>query len=256
MHNIIFKILLFIFILIICYLIYYYTTNNYTNNSNQNLDNFDIDNMLVIKRTPEYSNLINKLIDDKSFIFNQEQIKILKNPQQIFNIKKNNEQQDVIDNISNIIYQSTDKLDNIPINDNTNNQNIQNIQTDLKNEIIDLSNKEYDKITNMLKNDIEQIIEPNTFNTGVLKNDIGQIKNYLNNYYQDLYGNRVDASLKDYFIAYYTLMNSNDDVGFPVDTEIGKSNFLIPDQYKFNSHLTNAYNIDWNRIINPLGYSM
>jgi hypothetical protein len=252
MQNIIFKILLFIFIIIICYLIYYYTTNNYTDNSTQNLDNFDIDNMLVIKRTPEYSNLINKLIDDKSFIFNEEQIKILKNQQQIFNIKKNKEQ-DVIDNISNIIYQSTDKLDNIPINNNPNNQNI---QTDFGDEIIDLSNKEYQKITNMLKNDIEQIIEPNSFNTGVLKNDIEQIKNYLDNYYQDVYGNRVDASLKDYFIAYYTLINSNDNVGFPVNTQIGKSNFLIPDQYQFNSHLTNAYNIDWNRIINPLGYSM
>ena len=56
----------------------------------------------------------------------------------------------------------------------------------------------------MLKNNIAQLIGPNCFNTGVLKQNMPLIKNYLKNYYQDLYGNKIDADLKDYFIAYYT----------------------------------------------------
>lgn len=77
----------------------------------------------------------------------------------------------------------------------------------------------------------------------------------MKNYYQDLYGNKIDADLQDYFVAYYTLINNDDNVGLPVNTLIGTSDFIIPDQYKYDSGFTNAYNIDWNRIINPIGYS-
>jgi len=250
MNSIFTKILLLIFVLIICYMIYYvYYDQYYSSKNNCNLENFNIDDLVIIKRTPEYSKLINNIIDKKSFIFDNKQIKILKNPQQLFKVTND---QNNISNISDIIYKNCKgKLDS-QLNNNIDNNLIENFD----NNIINVSDNEYNKIKNNLKNDIEKLIKLNCSNIGVLKNNIPFAKNYLNNYYKDLYGNRIQANLGDYFTAYYTLINQNENVGFPVNTQIGHSDFIIPDQYKTDSHFTNAYNIDWDRIINPIGYSM
>lgn len=246
MYEIFQKILIIIFILGILYLIFelYYFEYNLSH-TKCNLENFDIDNLVVIKRTPEYSKYINKLIDDKSFIFNEQQLKVLKNPQQIFNVSKN---QKDIKNISDIVYTNCNKELEFFNNDNK----IYNYD----NQDINMYDNEYENIKNKLKKDIEIITEPNCTNIGVLQDNIPFSKNYLKNYYKDLYGNRVEANLSDYFTAYYTLINNDDNVGLPVNTQIGHSDFLIPDQYNYDSKFTNAYNIDWSRIINPLGYSM
>ena len=242
MNNLFIKILFIIFILIIGYIIYYVFNYQYNLlHKKCDLENFDIDELVIIKRTPEYSNLIDKMIDEKSFIFTDEQIKVLKNPQQIFKIT-NNEQD--IKNISDTIYTNCKgQFDN-------------EISNGYNNNVIDTSDNEYEKIKKMLKDDINILTEPNCTNTGVLKNNIPFAKNYLKNYYKDLYGNRIEANLSDYFTAYYTLINSDENIGFPVNTQIGHSDFLIPDQYNYDSHFTNAYNIDWDRIINPISYSM
>lgn len=267
-ENIFLKILFFVFIGVVVYIIYdFFYHENLKENLKCNIDNYDIDDLVVIKGTPEYSNLINDLIDKKSFIFSDDQLKVLKNPQQIFNISENENNQD-ISNISNVVYLNCKnelKKNTFDFNDENINENInenvniggninENVNEKFDN-LIDVSDKEYENIKNMLKNDINQLINPNCFNTGVLKNNIPPIKNYLKNYYQDLYGNKIDAELKDYFIAYYTLINNNNNVGLPVNTLIGTSDFIIPDQYNYDSHFTNAYNIDWNRIINPISYS-
>ncbi len=278
-ENIFIKILFFISIGVVVYIIYnFFYQENLRENLKCNIDNYDIDDLVVIKRTPEYSKLIDGLIDKKSFIFSDDQVKVLKNPQQIFNISDNknepkisnisdNINQPKISNISDIVYLNCKKelnnnmfdFDDSTYNNfqkNENNQNNQNSEDKENfNNIIDMSDKEYDNIKNMLESDIKQLIGPNCFNTGVLKENIPLIKNYLKNYYQDLYRNKIDADLKDYFIAYYTLINNNNDVGLPVNTLIGMSDFIIPDQYKYDSHFTNAYNIDWSRIINPISYS-
>ena len=245
MYELLTKVIIILFILVICYLIYNVYTYNYNLSQRKcELENFDIDDIMVIKRTPEYSRLINKLIDEKSFIFNNEQLKSLKNPQQIFKLSNNNQD---IKNISHIVYNDCNKeLDFF------NNTNIYNYADNN----INMKDNQYEQIKNKLKNDINIITEPNCTNAGVLKNNIPYSKNYLKNYYKDLYGNRIEADLKDYFTAYYTLINSDNDVGLPVNTQIGHSNFIIPDQYKYDSKFTNAYNIDWSRIINPIGYSM
>ena len=245
MYELLTKIIIILFILGVSYLIFNVYTYNYNLSQKKcELENFDIDDLIVIKRTPEYSKLINKLVDEKSFIFNDQQLKSLKNPQQIFKLSNNNED---IKNISDIVYNDCNKelefFNNTSIYDYSDNN-------------INLSNNEYEQIKNKLKNDINIITEPNCTNIGVLKNNIPFSKNYLKNYYKDLYGNRVEAELIDYFTAYYTLINSDDNIGLPVNTQIGHSNFIIPDQYKYDSKFTNAYNIDWSRIINPNGYSM
>lgn len=253
-ENIFIKILFLIFIGVIVYLIYSFFNKQYLQeNLKCSIDNFNIDDLVVIKRTPEYSKLINKLIDDKSFIFSDKQLNVLKNPQQIFHVTDN---ENNIKNISQIVYSNCkNELKDNTFDFNNNEDKIYNETNENFENLINVSNEEYENIKNTFKNDIEKLIGPNCYNTGVLKQNQPLIKNYLKNYYQDLYGNKIDADLKDYFTAYYTLINNEDNVGLPVNTMIGESNFVIPDQYKYNSHFTNAYNIDWDRIINPIGYS-
>ena len=206
------------------------------------IDKYDIDDLMVIKRTPEYSRLIDDIIDKKSFIFNDNQIKNLKNTQQIFNI--NNIDSDLpmtkldVNNISQKIY--TDCKNDLDIA----------VDKDLEDKTINFSNTEYDIIKNNFQKDIKNTIKPNCYNTSVLKKD-----KYLRNYYKDVYGNQVKADLVDYFADYYTNINNDNNKCIPVDTRIGKSNFIIPDQYNAEKYFTNAYNIDWSRIINPISYS-
>ena len=75
---------------------------------------------------------------------------------------------------------------------------------------------------------------------------------YLNNYYYDMYGNKIEASLKDYINDYHIRINDNNNEGQKVNIIKGKSNFIIPNQFDTLKYQTNAYNIDWNRIINPM----
>ena len=58
--------------------------------------------------------------------------------------------------------------------------------------------------------------------------------------------------MTDYFADYYTNINTKDPKeAIPVDTLKGNSNFIIPDQYHIQNKFTNAYNIDWSRIVDP-----
>ena len=246
MYDIIIKIIIILFILGVCFIIFKIYNNNFKFfNSICKIDNFDIDDLVVIKRTPEYSKLINKLVDDKSFIFNESQLKSLKNSQQIF--KLSNNKQD-ISNISDMVYNNCiNETNTYDINEYfTNNYTGNNINN---------YDDQYNYIKNELENDIKIILEPNCTNIKVLQNNIPFSKNYLKNYYKDLYGNRIEANLKDYYVAYNTLINIDNDIGLPVNTQIGHSNFIIPDQYNYDNKFTNAYNIDWSRIINPIEYS-
>lgn len=193
-----------------------------------NLDNFNIDNTYVIRRKPEYEKLIDKIINKKKIIFSDKEIEVLKNMNQIYKMK--NDTGDDLQNISNKIYLNCfDDLDS------------ENFELD------EDANLEYDKIINEFTKKINDTIEPNCINTGVLKD-----KKYLENYYLDLYGNKVKSSLSDYFVNYYsTIDDINQKECIPVETLIGQSNFIIPDQYNIEKYFTNAYNIDWSRIINP-----
>lgn len=219
------------------------------------LNNVNIDDMVIIKRTPEYSRLINSIIQDKKFIFDDEQLKILNNSQQIYNIDNlpNTNIEDLnISNISDLFYnECSNELDKNTefFSNSTNFTNPTNLDIKIS------ADKEYNKILNQYKTDILNTIDPTCDNIGVLKNNIPFAKNYLKNYYKDIYGNQIQADLADYFSAYYTLINNDDNIGFPVNTLIGKSNFIIPDQYNYEKYLTNAYNIDWNRVINPITLS-
>lgn len=241
------QIFIFIFILIIgCVILYSinYLENKYTNLKERftcDLRKLSIDDILVVLRNPTYSKLMNKLIDEKKFIFTDEELKILKNPHQIYNYSP------TMSNISEKIYTC--------LSDSNNNEEIPDLTDDnLTDDVVSVGDRQYDMIRDRMLKDIKTMPVPNCENIQALKDDIPYVKSYLKNYYKDMYGNQVKADLKDYFTAYYTLMSVDEDVGFPVETMLGKSNFIIPDQYEIEKHLTNAYNIDWNRMINPLTY--
>lgn len=202
-----------------------------------NLENFDIDDMYIIKRDKEYKKYIDKLIDKNKKFFSEEEFKILKNNFQFYNIKD----LDDIKNISNQIYgncRNKIKNANISIDDPDEDVNLDNPEL--------LSDPSYFKTLKKINNNIDDV-KINCDNTNVLKDN-----DYLKNYYIDIDGNNVKATLKDYFANYYTEINEkNEDKCIKVNTKQVGNYMFIPDQFDTQKYLTNAYNIDYNRIINP-----
>lgn len=210
-----------------------------------NLDKLDIDDLVIINRSPEYIKYINKLIDDKSFLFTDEQLKVLKNPTQFYSVDKESKN---ISNISGQFYVTCqDDLDTsvgktVEYFEDLNDEKL------TAEDILDIdSSKEYEKIIKQFKNNIKNTIKPDCVNSCVFSDP-----KYLKNYYLDLYGNNVKSNLVDYFSDYYTNINNNEQKEcIPVETLKGQSNFIIPDQYSIQNYFTNAYNVDWSRIVNP-----
>lgn len=202
-----------------------------------NLENFDIDDMYIIKRDKEYEKYINKLIDKNKKFFSKEELDILKNKFQFYDIKD----KDNIKNISNQIYGNCKnklKSANINMDDPDEDININNIEL--------LNDPSYKKTLKNMNKNVDKI-KINCDDTNVLKDN-----DYLKNYYIDIDGNNIKASLKDYFADYYAQINEkNDDSCIKVNTKEVGNYMFIPDQFKTEKYLTNAYNIDYNRIINP-----
>ena len=114
-------------------------------------------------------------------------------------------------------------------------------------------NTEYDQIKNKLDDDI---VKSSSYKGN--KIDVLENKNYLKNYYFDIFGNRIESNLEDYFANYYLTINNEygKEPKEAIKTNIieGSPYFIIPNQYNNNKHMTNAYNVDWSRIINPRTY--
>lgn len=194
-------------------------------------DNLNIDDIVIIQRPEEYQKLINNMLDEKKYLFSDEELKVLKNKNQIYKVIKDGDKTKII-NISYPLKTCVDTKEQFTTSDENINEDIlyNNISSDMKDKI-----KQFD-------------FSCNNFN--VLKND-----KYLKNYYYDMYGNRIDSSLIDYFVDYYTSINIDDPVEcLPVKTIVGSSDFIIPDQFNVQQYFTNAYNIDYERVINPLTY--
>ena len=59
--------------------------------------------------------------------------------------------------------------------------------------------------------------------------------------------------MNDYITAYNTTIDeTNAKKCLPVKTLKGKNNFIIPNQYDYEKYWTNAYNVDYSRVINPM----
>lgn len=230
-------------ILVLIVICIFYFINNLDNNINRksyncNIDEINLDDLVIINRNPEYIKLIDKLIDEKKFIFTDEQLKILKNPNQFYEVKDGR-----VRNVSELFYRDcANQLDSVT---GEKTEFFGNLNEEEKLDLV--SSKEYNKIVDEFKKNIADTLPPDTTNSAVLSDP-----KYLRNYYLDFYGNNVKSDLIDYYSAYYTNINKeNPKECIPVETLIGKPNFIIPDQYNILKYLTNAYNIDWSRIVNP-----
>jgi hypothetical protein len=257
-----------IFILVVILIILYNYSNSIDPQSEINkegfkcdLDKQNIDDMVIINRDPSYIKYINKLIDDKNFMFTDKQLDVLKNPNQFYNVDPKNSD---IQNISYKMYQDCkNKLDS-PVGlsnsyfDGVNNKYMYpndrktlstNSDSDLSSEEqLELnSSNEYNKIIKTFENNIKNTIKPDCVNSCVMSDP-----KYLKDYYLDMYGNRIMSTLTDYFADYYTNINNNQQKeAIPVTTQKRTSEFIIPDQYTIQNYFTNAYNVDWSRVVNP-----
>ncbi len=242
MNKIITTIIKIILLVIILGFVYFWIDNYQKNISKENfdceLDKLNIDDLVIINRSPEYSKLIKKLIDEKSFIFTDEQLKVLNNPNQFYNVKNDN-----VKNISEMFYRNCKDNIDTPVNKTV--EYFDNLTPDEQLELT--SSNEYNKIVQKLQENIARTTKPDCVNSCVMSDP-----KYLKDYYLDLYGNRVNSSITDYFADYYTSINSKEQKEcIPVETLIGKNNFIIPDQYSIQKYFTNAYNVDWSRVVNP-----
>lgn len=247
-------------IALICMLIICGLINTYEKNKNIktcNLDNFDINNIRIIKRDTILQDQINKLVDDKAYLFTDDEINTLKNKFQVYYVKDDN-----IQNISDIFLSNCkNNLDNMDKDDMI--DNIYLSEEELKNIKYNIENNDsYNKIINEFNKQIKNLDKPNCNNTKFLK------KGKLENYYYDIFGNNIISTPKDYMANYYTTINDvNSKLCIPVKTEKGKNSFIIPDPYAnfkpFQGSIQNAYyyyenhnnimyNIDNDRLINPL----
>jgi hypothetical protein len=266
MINLFITLILILAVIVIFTWIHSYDSNN-KQSTKCNLENFDIDKIHIIKREPEYQRLINKLIDEKRIIFTDDEIKILKNKFQIYNISDND-----IQNITKIVMGNC--------KNNFNNLNDDYIHTpeeleDVKYNII--NNLEYNRILADLDSDEKNFYDLNCENTKFLN------LNNQKNYYYDLFGNNILSDTKQYLANYYSTINSdNNKYCVPVKTIPTKkpqaynkndlpitakpafsnpyhiqplddvyTNYIIPIQYYNDIDQTNIYNIDNSRVINP-----
>lgn len=232
-----------------------------------NMENFDIDKMHIIKRDPDYQNLINKLVDEKRFIFTDNELKALKNKFQIYNVND-----DDIQNITKIIMINCNKkLDTLNDNYNLTPQEQQDIKFNI------INNLEYDRILNNLDTREKEFYDLDCENTGFLK------CNNQKNYYYDLFGNNIISDTAKYMANYYSTINSDENkYCVPVETVPVKkpegynknqlpitaqpyfdnpfgivplnedyTDYIIPIQYHNDKNQSNIFNIDNSRIINP-----
>jgi len=217
--------LVIIFIIIIISIFFIYNNNTKT----EKIENFNtsnnIDNLEIIERSPAYQNLIKKLLSNKKKIFTEEEMDIMKNKFQFYDTE------DGIKNITSDVLKETK-------NDNPEN---------LTNEISITGNIFTNPAFNDILNGFQNTTELDCKDVKVLQRPL-----YLNNYYYDMYGNKIKASLKDYFNDYHIRIDNNNNEGQKVNIIKGKNNFIIPSQFDTLKYQTNAYNIDWNRIVNPM----
>ena len=213
------------------------------------------------------------MVDEKKVKFTNEEIKILKDKYQFYNIKDKYNIKNISNNVNGNCKNILLREDKNPainekdlanydkdnqeidltiddINSPNNDKNINNFET-LDNGNLDiklLGDVQYNEILKKLNQQVDDV--PITCaNLDVLKN-----KDYMKNYYFDIYGERVQSSLEDYFINYYSKINTDkfDDQCVPVNLKSYPNYLFIPDQFATEKYLSSAYNVDWQRIVNPL----
>lgn len=229
--------MLFYVLILIIILISLYSILNIEKPKSENYCNLDIDNTKIIRRGDSYEKMINNLVDNKRELFNKNQINIMKNKNQYYDISD----KDNIKNISQKVYGDCKGKYSTAL------YNYENEKPEFPTETI------YNKIIDNLDDEISYASSYKDKNIPVLENEA-----YLRDYYFDIFGNRVMSDLKDYFANYYLTIDNKygkePKEAIKVKVVEGKSDFIIPNQYDRTKHMTNAFNVDWSRIVNPITY--
>lgn len=256
-----------LFLVVIIIIIYYnnnsqcnykkepYTDSGSTNSTKSISDskcNLDIDNLYILDRNKEYSKYINKLIDNNDNInYTDDEIKIMKNKHQFYNINNNN-------NISNLV-----------LGECKNSYDGDDINVSMKGGY-DVGGGSYYGINSNVNggynSDIKASIKgAGTYNKGALGTigSVGSVgstrlmdndecinNGYLTDYYYDLEGNNIKSTLKEYINSYEN--NNCEPVKYNKVGNGSGSSMIIPDLYDINKNLTNAYDVNWSDVINPL----
>ena len=313
-----YEILVIIIVIIIIFAMFY-SAHDTPPKADFKITKDNLNNITFIKRDPIYNKLMNKLIDEKSLAFNDEQIKTMKDLYQAYNVNENtgqitniSESVNVMNKpVSNMLDAPNDVPTNYDMNDETiiNNYNTSNYANDsyvpdynnfnnrdnsnnngsdnnnnnkadnftlLVNTFVNGFSQQNNTVGNAIPTTpLNRIIVP-VNNTSYLSKENNEILKDLSanfptttdcdslpehedsftNYYYDVYGNRIKSKMTDYISAYNTLINSgmgnhDDSVCLPVTTMKGNDDFVIPQMYNYDSTLSDAYNVDWTRIINP-----
>lgn len=267
MVNLLITIILIIGIIAIVMSLQNWDTQKKQADSFCNLENFSLDKIHIIKRDPDYQKLINKLIDEKRFLFTDSELAILKNKFQIYNVNEND-----IQNITKIIMGNCSKqLNTLEDNYVHTPEELLDVKYNIEN------NTQYNKILHDLTEKEQEFNDLDCSNLDFLK------LNNQKNYYYDLFGNNIISDTKQYMANYYSTINSlHEDYCVPVKTvrsakplaantndlpitakpyynnnfeteplDPKYTDFIIPVQYYNDINQTNLWNVDNERIINP-----
>jgi hypothetical protein len=238
------KIILFLVVIVVIYLIYQNKNKNKKlesfedsegNEGNEGKCNLDIDNLYIYDRDKTYNKYINKVIDNNNNInYTKEEIEIMKNKHQFYNL-------DDKKNISNLVlgecknsYGGGDKISTYDIGGGSYYGYNSNVTGGFNSDIKEM--KGYGDVKGAM---IDKGIDKSTCDHN------------LDNYYYDLSGNNIKSTLQQYrkddndscIPITYTNENIKDTV---------KSSMIIPNTYNINKDLTNAYDVNWSKVLNPL----
>ena len=249
--------------------------NENSNGNSYDKCNLDIDNLYILDRNKEYSKYINKLINNSDNInYTDDEIEIMKNKHQFYNINDNN-------NISNLVlgecknsYGSSDDSGEKNIDENFNVDDVEG-GYDVEGSYdveggYDVGGGSYyginSNVSGGYNSDIKASIKGvGTYSKGALETigSVGSVRSsglidndecinngYLTDYYYDLEGNNIKSTLKEY------INSDKNNICEPVKyNKVGNgsgSSMIIPNQYDINKDLTNAYDVNWSNVINPL----
>lgn len=260
------EIILFLVVIIIIYFIY--TSQNrseqFENEKEKDKCNLDIDNLYIYDRDKNYNNYINKVIDNNNNInYTKEEIEIMKNKHQFYNL--NNKK-----NISNLVLSEC--------------KNCYGVSS------YDIGGGSYygynSNVTGGFNSDINEekgygdvkgsIIDKSNINDKGNINEKGLCDSNLDNYYYDLNGNNIISTMHEYrknvgknnecipVITTPPIYSTTTTPLPPTTTPIYSttmppiystattSDMIIPNTYNINKDLTNAYDVNWQKVLNPL----
>lgn len=252
------EIILFLVLIIIIYYIRFSQDNYYLfdktepfkNNDNHDKCNLDIDKLYIYDRDKDYNKYVNKIIDNNNNInYSDEEIKIMKNKHQFYNLQNNN-------NISNLVLGECKNSYGCGYGCNYDGDAVDTVDAVGTYDIGGGSYYGYNSnVSGGFNSDINETmgvgdVKGSKLEKGGNENSgaFGSCDSNLANYYYDLEGNNIISTLQTYKDNYN---DDNECVNVKYGTN-SKSSMIIPNTYNINKDLTNAYDVDWQNVLNPL----